>query len=794
MLRSLHVLALAASLSAVIGTKARAVAWDTDATSAALPYDLAFAMKRLPSEDRPALSPDGQSLAYSVRTLPPWSQGGDPPVHFHYLPNGTPRRMVGTQLYVTEVGTGETRSAGPASGSSWKPSWSPDSRLVAFFSDAGGMPQLWVYDVRKGVARKVSELPLNPSIFPGDEACWSPDGTELYVRLRPSREAEPQPKAGEAKPHASDGPTVTVYRSGEEERRQKAIEPSRDGTTALDAKESATLAAIHVRSGAVRTLVPAEATPRPGWLRLSASGKWISYLSVLRQKHPVLFEGACDLAITPSAGGPVQVLAADLPVDADDYLGTYRWHPFQDLLVYLKGRRLWLVDLRQGGAPTPRQLATELGNLLPDPLLFSRDGRYVVVRPVDHHAGPGPQPPTLALVPIDGGKPQTIPLHVKGEFLGVVRANPQTLWQPRPGFVTTGFSDPDTGEQVIVRINVESGENVTLRKERARSRFIGSGIEHHSIVVLFQSADTPPDVYQFSDDFSQQRRLTHVEPRLDGIRVGPVISYETSVPQYDGKMIQVKSALLLPPGARRGDKLPTIVFIYGGSMLSPAATEFGGGIQAAIPVLLFATRGYAVMLPDVPIGPEGAGRNPVREMTDVLLPQVYRAAELGYTDIQRVALIGHSYGGYGVAAVLSQTNLFRAGVAISGIYDLPGLYARMREGDSPDFVAGLEGQGRMGTHPWANLTRYIANSPYYQVDKISTPLLLIHGEHDGPAPQEEAKKMYNALKRLGKTAQLATYAGEGHVLYEWSLVNAVDASRRIVEFLDRHVGRSGTQH
>jgi len=258
----------------------------------------------------------------------------------------------------------------------------------------------------------------------------------------------------------------------------------------------------------------------------------------------------------------------------------------------------------------------------------------------------------------------------------------------------------------------------------------------------------------------------------------------------------VKSALLLPPGARRGDKLPTIVFIYGGSMLSPAATEFGGGIQAAIPVLLFATRGYAVMLPDVPIGPEGAGRNPVREMTDVLLPQVYRAAELGYTDIQRVALIGQSYGGYGVAAVLSQTNLFRAGVAISGIYDLPGLYARMREGDSPDWFAGLleAGQGRMGTHPWANLTRYIANSPYYQVDKISTPLLLIHGEHDGPAPQEEAKKMYNALKRLGKTAQLATYAGEGHVLYEWSLVNAVDASRRIVEFLDRHVGRSGTQH
>jgi dipeptidyl aminopeptidase/acylaminoacyl peptidase len=92
--------------------------------------------------------------------------------------------------------------------------------------------------------------------------------------------------------------------------------------------------------------------------------------------------------------------------------------------------------------------------------------------------------------------------------------------------------------------------------------------------------------------------------------------------------------------------------------------------------------------------------------------------------------------------------------------------------------------------PWADRTRYLANSPYHQADKIETLLLLLHGKRDYPSFVDEAAKMYNALKRLGKTAQLAVYAGEGHALPEWSHVNAVDAARRSVQFFDRYV-RSG---
>lgn len=139
-----------------------------------------------------------------------------------------------------------------------------------------------------------------------------------------------------------------------------------------------------------------------------------------------------------------------------------------------------------------------------------------------------------------------------------------------------------------------------------------------------------------------------------------------------------------------------------------------------------------------------------------------------------------------MAGVVAQTNLFRAGIAISGCYDLPGQYAEPDPGGNTLWIAWSEaGQFRMGTHPWGDLQRYLANSPYYQADKIQTPLLLIHGDKDWQA--RDTPKMFQALKRLGKTAELATYAGEGHVVDNWSRINAEDAARRIVEFLERYL-------
>ena len=92
----------------------------------------------------------------------------------------------------------------------------------------------------------------------------------------------------------------------------------------------------------------------------------------------------------------------------------------------------------------------------------------------------------------------------------------------------------------------------------------------------------------------------------------------------------------------------------------------------------------------------------------------------------------------------------------------------------------------MSTHPWAALRRYLDNSPYYQGDKIFTPLLLVHGDQD--MAYHDAQKLFTALRRLDRPAQLASYAGQGHVIYEGNRPSAIDAARRMMEFYRRHLG------
>jgi dipeptidyl aminopeptidase/acylaminoacyl peptidase len=261
---------------------------------------------------------------------------------------------------------------------------------------------------------------------------------------------------------------------------------------------------------------------------------------------------------------------------------------------------------------------------------------------------------------------------------------------------------------------------------------------------------------------------------------------EGIVPLHNGELTQARTAVLLPPGAKRGDRLPALVMVYPGSNNSRRASRFGGGSSVSAPTLLFTSRGYVVVLPHLVLGPNREAGHPAREMVDILLPQVYRAAELGYIDLERMAVMGQSFGGYGTAAILTRTNIFRAGIAVSGIYDLAGTYGHFGTGGTSFWIGWAEGgQARMGNHPWADLRRYIDNSPYYQADKIHTPLLLVHGDED--MAYHDAEKLFTALRRMERDAQLAVYGGQGHVISEWTKPNAMDACERMMDFLERHL-------
>ena len=780
-------LTLAAAL--IVPAAAAAVPQQTpsDDPPGALPYDLAFGMAAFLWDTQFAVSADGRFVAYEVR-VPPADTSAN--LDERYQPNGTPSSMVGATIRYTEMATKRSVDVCPG-GACWRPVWSPDGASIAFFSDADGVPRLWVHDVVAGTSRRVADEPVKPKLWHGDEPRWSPDGSTLYVGFAPEGRFRNSMRPAEVRPENAAG--VVVLRSGSETAaapEAEAVAPT-PMTDHYAREHLVAVKAVDVASGETRVLVAQDAEFPAGTLRSSASGRWLGYLSTFRPESDTTQSTVMDVAVVPTAGGDAILVVRNVPLTRGDYFGvSYAWHPSDDRLVYLDGKRMHLLDLRSGSPAAPVPLAPELGDVAPTVFAFTRRGEAAVmgVDVVDDQGYGDSRPRAIAVVPLDGGTPTTFAFDdERWTYDQVLKADERTAWQPDGASISVLVTERATGDKAVLRYDPATDGARVLWKARARLVNLTSGGSHDFIVGQYEDIRTPSNIFRFDADFSSRERISHIDPRLDDVQVGTTEIFETTVPLHDGTLATVKTAVLLPPGATRGDRLPALVTMYPGSDITRRAADFGGGSVFTVPNLVFTSRGYAVVLCDLTLGPNEQAGNPIRDMVDVLLPQVYRAAELGYVDLNRLAITGQSYGGYGTGSIITRTNIFRAAVPISGIFDLFGTYGRIDVDGGGFFLAWSEGgQARMGTHPWADVRRYLDNSPYYNADKITTPVLIVHGT--GDMAYHDAGKLFSALRRLGKPAQLASYLDQGHVISSWRRASAIDATRRMVEFYRRHLG------
>ena len=342
----------------------------------ALPYDLAFGMASFLWDTQFAVSADGRAVAYEVRT-PPADTAAN--LDERYQPNGTPSSVVGAVIRYTDMVTGRTIEVCPG-GACWRPVWSPDGTSIAFFSDANGPPQLWVHDVTAGASRKLSDEPVKPKLWHGDEPRWSPDGSTLYVGFAPEGPFRNPVRPAEVRPENPAG--VVVLRSGSE----AAAAPEAEGppptpmTDHYAREHLVTVNAVDVRSGETRMLVPPDAESPAGTLRRSASGRWLGYLSTFRPESDTTQSTVLDVAVVPAAGGDPIPVVRSVPLTRYNYFGvSYAWHPLDDRLMYLDGKRMHLLDLRSGLPAAPVPLAPELGDVAPTVFAFTRDGQAAVM-------------------------------------------------------------------------------------------------------------------------------------------------------------------------------------------------------------------------------------------------------------------------------------------------------------------------------------------------------------------------------------------------------------------------------
>lgn len=241
-------------------------------------------------------------------------------------------------------------------------------------------------------------------------------------------------------------------------------------------------------------------------------------------------------------------------------------------------------------------------------------------------------------------------------------------------------------------------------------------------------------------------------------------------------------SLLLPPGYKKGTRLPLVVWIYP----NDKGSERGFRLKGAYDLQVLATRGYALLYPDAPTR-EGT---PYEDVFDAVEAAVDAAVAQGYADPERLAIMGCSAGSDVTLSVLTKTKRFKAAEITCSVThpDLVASYvfgpAHARQDQIGSYYERKGSSQIIGGSIWENADGYIANSPIYGFDRIETPILIGKGEVDAD-DRIASDAIFLALRRLGKPVEYRIYRSEGHVITRPA--NVIDFWNRRLDFFASHL-------
>ncbi len=171
---------------------------------------------------------------------------------------------------------------------------------------------------------------------------------------------------------------------------------------------------------------------------------------------------------------------------------------------------------------------------------------------------------------------------------------------------------------------------------------------------------------------------------------------------------------------------------------------------------------------------------------NAVMPGITNLIDAGFVDRDKVGVQGHSWGGYQIAYMVTQTNLFAAAEAGAPVVNMTSAYGGIRWASGMSRAFQYERtQSRIGGTLWNAQQRYIHNSPLFQADKVQTPLLMMHNDDDGAVPWYQGIEYFSALRRLQKPVWMFNYNGAGHGLSD--LVDRRDWTIRMQQFFDHYL-------
>lgn len=351
------------------------------------------------------------------------------------------------------------------------------------------------------------------------------------------------------------------------------------------------------------------------------------------------------------------------------------------------------------------------------------------------------------------------------------------------------FNDPPSLERSGVQ--TREGRAVRLRDGDEASRILGQGT-----VLLGKTVS----VAEVSDDrFRQSLVVTRdggssvVVSRINAA-FGEIEFVRPRAVHHQGPSGEALVSWLYLPHRHTGEERPPLVVTPYPGTVNAVPDPTAGATSASVGpnVQILAGAGFAVLVPSLPRAAYPG--EPSAGMADQILAVVDAAAQGGDFDTGRIALWGHSFGAHAALTAATQSSRFDAIVASNGAYDLASDWGEFDPAQRviPDDMLSIRssagwvetGQARMGGPPWQTADRYVRNSPLFQADRITAPVLLVTGDRDY-VPSSQAEIMFTALYRQHKDAVLLTYWGEGHVLQ--SPANIRDMTLEVLGWLGDHL-------
>ncbi|GAA3429845.1 S9 family peptidase [Streptosporangium nondiastaticum] len=415
-----------------------------------------------------------------------------------------------------------------------------------------------------------------------------------------------------------------------------------------------------------------------------------------------------------------------------------------------------LVVIGTSGDDAPRVLAEEEDHDFDGPVRVSPDGRLVACARARRADGDTIPEITLWIVDLATGE---------GHAAGGGLWPSDVVWAPdsRSLYVAADHQ----GRRPVFRVPADGSEPVRLTADDGAYLSLGAAPDG-SVYALRSAVDSPARPVRITPGGEIEELASPVPvPELPGTLT------EVTATADDGATI--RAWLVLPRGASAENPAPFLLWIHGGPLSSWNDWSWRWNPW------IMAERGYAVLLPD-PCLSTGYGPEMIRRgwanwgpRTHADLMAITDAAlELPEVDETRTAAMGGSFGGYMANWVAGHTDRFAAIVTHASLWHL-------------DQFAGTTDAPMYWQREFGALggELYDALSPHLSLERISTPMLVIHGDKDYRVPIAEGLRLWWDLQRSDVESKFLYFPDENH----WILKpgNVVAWYETVLAFLSQHV-------